>query len=159
MDDQNQLACGPWRYGSSLWACAAHDNGLRSSPRGAAVSARAVSWLSWRLHKGGRQSRRYHSGADLFLGVLVRPPSTVAAEKVATSLKKNTGLDELLSVAPNTIRKVADIIENAGGRVAGNQIIGPHRPESLLSTKFFHPGSGSTSLAQLNSMDLYAFFR
>lgn len=95
--------------------------------------------------------------ADVFLSVLVPARATELAERVAAALR-STGSDllyvDLNAIAPQTVRGIAGIITDAGGRFADGGIIGP--PPRRPGTRFYTSGPGAEEFAQLrdNGLDV-----
>jgi 3-hydroxyisobutyrate dehydrogenase-like beta-hydroxyacid dehydrogenase len=92
---------------------------------------------------------------DIFLSVLVPSSALSVAQRVATALQ-HTGASVLYAdcnaVAPQTVRAVAQTIEEAGGRVADVGIIGP--PPRKPGTKFYVSGLGAHEFSEMGSYGL-----
>ena len=90
--------------------------------------------------------------ADLFLSILVPAEAQKTAELVADALKKTR--TQLLyvdcnAIAPDTVRSIGEVIEQAGGRFVDAGIIGPP-PREPGSTRFYTSGKDAEQFAVLN---------
>jgi 3-hydroxyisobutyrate dehydrogenase-like beta-hydroxyacid dehydrogenase len=132
-----------------------HDNGLRvitcfdgRSPRSHELAARAG------IEDGGRLEDVVRE-ADAFLSILVPSKAVEVASLVADAIRSSgAGLlyVDCNAIAPRTARAVADVISDAGGRVADIGIVGP--PPRRPGTRFYASGPGAHEVAELSSYGL-----
>lgn len=93
--------------------------------------------------------------SDIFLSVLVPAAATETARRVAGAIQ-STGSDlvyvDCNAIAPQTVREIAGIISDAGGRFADGGIIGP--PPRRPGNRIYTCGPGAAEFAQLNEFGL-----
>lgn len=93
--------------------------------------------------------------SDILLSILVPARALETAERVAAAMRA-TGSDLLYvdcnAIAPRTVRRIGEVITNAGGRIADIGIIGgpPRRP----GTRFYVSGPGAAEAAALRDYGL-----
>lgn len=92
---------------------------------------------------------------DILLSVLVPARATEVAEQVAEAIR-STGVDlvyaDCNAIAPQTVRAIAQTIEDAGGTFADGGIIGP--PPRRPGNRIYTSGPGASTLAELNDFGL-----
>ena len=95
--------------------------------------------------------------ADILLCILVPAQAEAAAQRVAAALSQ-TGADlvyaDCNAIAPQTTRRIGDLITEAGGRFVDASIIGPP-PRREGATRFYASGVHAPELARLNSFGLH----
>ena len=94
--------------------------------------------------------------ADILLCILVPAKADAAAQKVAAALGQ-TGANLLYAdcnaIAPQSTRRIGEVITAAGGRFVDASIIGPP-PRQEGSTRFYASGVHASELARLNDYGL-----
>ena len=94
--------------------------------------------------------------ADIVLSILVPAQACQAAEAVARAISE-TGTDlvyaDCNAIAPQTARRIDDMITEAGGRFVDASIIGPP-PRRAGTTRFYASGPHAHALAQLAEFGL-----
>ncbi|MGI8643224.1 MAG: DUF1932 domain-containing protein [Thermomicrobiales bacterium] len=93
--------------------------------------------------------------ADIFLSILVPSASVELATKIAAAMRE-TGTELLYAdcnaVAPQTVRRAAEVVMAAGADFADVGIIGP--PPRKPGTRFYASGPGAEKFAELNNFGL-----
>ena len=94
--------------------------------------------------------------ADIVLSILVPAQAAAAAQKVAEALKR-TGAELLFAdcnaIAPQTTRRIGEVVEDAGGRFVDASIIGPP-PLREGTTRFYASGTHAEKLSLLGEYGL-----
>jgi len=95
--------------------------------------------------------RRLVDKCDVVLSIM-DPGAAVGFAQVASDALRATGRNTLIvdcnAIAPDTVHKIADIIEKAGGRFLDAGIIGPP-PRGNAKTNLYVSGPGAADLEQL----------
>jgi 3-hydroxyisobutyrate dehydrogenase-like beta-hydroxyacid dehydrogenase len=95
--------------------------------------------------------------SDAILSILVPAEASSVASTVAEAMR-STGKTPLYvdcnAIAPQTVQRIAQIIEEAGGRFADGSIIGPP-PRKAGNTRFYASGPHAEEFAQLNQHGLH----
>lgn len=94
--------------------------------------------------------------ADLILSIMVPGQAKSAAQLIATTLKQtDTTLiyTDCNAIAPQTVRKLGDIITAAGGTFVDASIIGPP-PRTPGATRFYASGPNLDTFSELNNYGL-----
>ena len=94
--------------------------------------------------------------ADLILSILVPAQAMSAAAAVAEALQQvDTTLTyaDCNAIAPQTVRKLGDMITAAGGTFVDASIIGPP-PRTPGATRFYASGSNLNTFSELNNYGL-----
>ncbi len=94
--------------------------------------------------------------ADLILSIMVPAQATVAAENIADALQQvdtDVTYADCNAIAPQTVRKIGDIITSVGGNFVDASIIGPP-PRRSGSTRFYASGAELDKFTQLNEYGL-----
>lgn len=106
----------------------AHDT-LFSDP--ASLPSRAVSTFSRveRISEGGRATE----GCQLVISAVTAEENLFAAQAVVPGLEPGVWFVDVNSTAPDTKRRVADVVEAAGGRYVEAAIMGPIEPKRLTA--------------------------
>ena len=94
--------------------------------------------------------------ADLILSIMVPAHASQAAEKIAEALiQTNTTLAyaDCNAIAPQTVRKIGERIESAGGTFIDASIIGPP-PRTPGRTRFYVSGTNLEPFIALNNFGL-----
>lgn len=93
--------------------------------------------------------------ADIFLSILVPSASVELATKIAAAVRE-TGTSLLYAdcnaVAPQTVKKAAEVVMAAGADFADVGIIGP--PPRQPGTRFYASGPGAEKFAELSDFGL-----
>ncbi len=95
--------------------------------------------------------------ADAILSILVPAEAERAAQHVAAAMQqigKSILYADCNAIAPQTVARIAAIIEAAGGRFVDASIIGPP-PRTRESTRFYASGPHAEDFAHLNDHGLY----
>ncbi|MCY3905521.1 MAG: DUF1932 domain-containing protein [Caldilineaceae bacterium] len=94
--------------------------------------------------------------AEIVLSILVPAQAGAAAQAVAEALNE-TGAELLFAdcnaIAPQTTRRIGEVVEDAGGRFVDASIIGPP-PRREGTTRFYASGTHAKQLAQLSEYGL-----
>jgi len=94
--------------------------------------------------------------ADIVLSILVPAQAAAAAQKVAEALNM-TGAELLFAdcnaIAPQTTRRIGEVVEDAGGHFVDASIIGPP-PRREGTTRFYASGTQAEELARLGEYGL-----
>ena len=93
---------------------------------------------------------------DLIMSIMVPAQATSAAEAIASALEHvDTDLTyaDCNAIAPQTVRKIGDIITSAGGNFVDASIIGPP-PRKPGSTRFYASGQQLNVFTELNQYGL-----
>ena len=94
--------------------------------------------------------------ADIVLSILVPAQAAAAAQKVAEALNR-TGAELLFAdcnaIAPQTARRIGEVVEDAGGHFVDASIIGPP-PRREGTTRFYASGTQAEELARLGEYGL-----
>jgi 3-hydroxyisobutyrate dehydrogenase-like beta-hydroxyacid dehydrogenase len=95
--------------------------------------------------------------ADVLLSILVPAEALALAERFARAIRK-TGATPLYvdcnAIAPQTARRVAEIVVGAGARFVDAGIIGPPPQPGASSTRFYASGRDAGTFAQLAEFGL-----
>ena len=95
--------------------------------------------------------------ADILLSVLVPSEAEALAARLAPAIER-AGRKPLYAdcnaVAPETVQRIAGVIEGAGGRFVDAGIVGPPPRADSSGTRFYASGQGAGDLAVLNDFGL-----
>ncbi len=94
--------------------------------------------------------------ADLILSIMVPAQATTAAELVAEAIQQtdtNITYTDCNAIAPQTVRKLGEIITSAGGIFIDASIIGPP-PRRPGATRFYASGPQRNTFTELNDYGL-----
>ena len=94
--------------------------------------------------------------ADLILSIMVPAQATSAASAVAEALQQTDATltyADCNAIAPQTVRKLGDIITSAGGTFVDASIIGPP-PRTPGATRFYASGPDLNLFSELNDYGL-----
>ena len=94
--------------------------------------------------------------ADLILSIMVPAQAMSAASMVAEALQKvdtTLAYADCNAIAPQTVRKLGEIIASAGGRFVDASIIGPP-PRTPGATRFYASGPNLDIFSELNNYGL-----
>jgi 3-hydroxyisobutyrate dehydrogenase-like beta-hydroxyacid dehydrogenase len=92
------------------------------------------------------------AGADLVLSILVPAQALPLAERIAGALRAGAGATlyvDCNAIAPQTARRVGEVIEGAGGRFVDAGIIGPPPTAESRGTRFYASGAAAQEFARL----------
>ncbi len=94
--------------------------------------------------------------ADLILSIMVPAQAMSAAEAIAEALQQTEATltyTDCNAIAPQTVRKLGDVITAAGGTFVDASIIGPP-PRTPGATRFYASGSQLDTFSELNNYGL-----
>jgi 3-hydroxyisobutyrate dehydrogenase-like beta-hydroxyacid dehydrogenase len=95
--------------------------------------------------------------ADILLSILVPAEAVALAERIAGAVRR-AGAAPLYvdcnAIAPETTRRVAEIVESAGARFVDAGIIGPPPQVGASSTRFYASGPDAPAFARLGDFGL-----
>ncbi len=95
--------------------------------------------------------------ADMLLSIIAPAEAGALASRLATAIK-GTGSSlvyvDCNAVAPETARRIADVVQNSGARFVDAGIIGPPPRENSNATRFYASGNDADELAKLNAFGL-----
>jgi 3-hydroxyisobutyrate dehydrogenase-like beta-hydroxyacid dehydrogenase len=95
--------------------------------------------------------------ADVLLAIVVPAEAQALAERIARAVR-GTGATPLYvecnAIAPQTVRRIAEIVEAAGARFIDAGIIGPPPKPGALSTRFYASGRDAAAFARLRDFGL-----
>jgi 3-hydroxyisobutyrate dehydrogenase-like beta-hydroxyacid dehydrogenase len=95
--------------------------------------------------------------SDMILSILVPAEAASVAASMAKAMCSTASqplFADCNAIAPQTVQKIAQMIESAGGRFVDASIIGPP-PRQVGSTRFFASGPHAEEFAQLNDYGLH----
>ena len=95
--------------------------------------------------------------ADVLLSILVPAEAMALAERIAGALRASDA--DLLyvdcnAIAPQTARRIGEVVEAAGGRFVDAGIIGPPPQPGVSSTRFYASGKDAAAFAGLADFGL-----
>ena len=95
--------------------------------------------------------------ADVLLAIVVPAEAQALAERIARAVR-GTGATPLYvecnAIAPQTARRIAEIVEAAGARFVDAGIIGPPPKAGASSTRFYASGRDAAAFAHLRGFGL-----
>jgi 3-hydroxyisobutyrate dehydrogenase-like beta-hydroxyacid dehydrogenase len=95
--------------------------------------------------------------ADILLSILVPAQAMALAERVAAALRANARnllYVECNAIAPETARRIGEVVEAAGARFVDAGIIGPPPMPGASSTRFYASGKDAAAFARLADFGL-----
>lgn len=92
------------------------------------------------------------AGAEAILSLVTADQALVAAQETAKSIAPGAFFFDMNSVAPDTKREAAELIEGAGGRYVDVAIMAPVEPQRLAVSLLVSGPQGDTGTAALVAM-------
>ena len=95
--------------------------------------------------------------ADVVLSILVPAAAPTLAERIARAVRASGATPlyvDCNAIAPQTTRRIAEIIEGAGARFVDAGIIGPPPKPGAASTRFYASGREAAAFARLGEFGL-----
>src|SRR5690606_24859227 len=95
--------------------------------------------------------------ADIVLSILVPAEAVALAERIARAIGASGARPlyvDCNAIAPQTTRRIAEIVEGAGARFVDAGIIGPPPRPGASSTRFYASGPDAAAFAQLREFGL-----
>jgi 3-hydroxyisobutyrate dehydrogenase-like beta-hydroxyacid dehydrogenase len=95
--------------------------------------------------------------ADILLAIVVPAQATALAQRVAAALAASAAdllYVECNAIAPQTARRIGEVVEAAGARFVDAGIIGPPPKPGASATRFYASGKDAAGFAQLRDFGL-----